>query len=737
MTVNSLSITSGPYDGNDVADEFSYYFRVEDKTQLTVYETDDEGVETILTVDTDYTVAGIGVDAGGIITRVAGALPTAYTWFIRSNYIETQLTAFGSQGGFFPDVHEAAMDKLTFLIQQIEDVLGRSMRLSDGYSGNASTTLPTPAPENFLRWKADLTGLENVLILSTGAPAVINPSYLSYYDCDLEAAVAAIGSIKTHLIIDCTPLTLTTTLTINVNTTVEWRHGYEAAGDVLINFNGVLIAGPYQIFSITSKPTVVFGDKVPEMYLEWFGGSPDATSTVNTTAFADAIGTSTKPIIQLLEGTYEIGKDDATFGAIYTSTRTVIIKGLSEELTKIENTHATGAGIRFSGSSGKLIDLTYDNGSSTGYGVAFFAQNTQIVNVQMQNQGISGQYMLLVDGATGWQLDNVKINLGINNALHIGETLATGHISINNLAIDKCTGTQMKLNAVAGSVLKGVLLDEGGADGSIIMTSCSQLTWQGLSTEYTSEITLTGDQFISMDNCDSVFWRDTRINHTGGTASKKIFATLSAIATNNNIVWDGLDFDTDQTGVTIFDTSGSDSGISIKNIRQNSSNAIVGVSNTSVINSETIHGWTDSNVIATHVLDAINLYVNGVDGAMSITKRDGQTLVNSLGVVTGTAEKSVTRIPTYSETVTEAGNLTEYGESLLSSTASGARAQTLRDGEIPGVIKTIRMTANGGDITLTVSGHVTSTSWTFNAVGDTAVFMWTGLNWVTIYSVGV
>jgi len=131
MTVNTTNITSGPYIGNGLSDQYSYDFRVKNKTQLNVYETTDAGVRTLLTVDTDYIVAGIGDAVGGIITRVAGNLPTDYIWYIRSNYIENQLTAFNSQGGFFPGVHEDQFDHLTFLIQQILDTRNRSFRLSD------------------------------------------------------------------------------------------------------------------------------------------------------------------------------------------------------------------------------------------------------------------------------------------------------------------------------------------------------------------------------------------------------------------------------------------------------------------------------------------------------------------------------------------------------------------------------------------------------------------------------
>jgi hypothetical protein len=188
MTVNTTDITSGPYVGNNIVDEFSYDFRVEDKNQLIVFETSDTGVETTLTVDTDYTVAGIGVDGGGLITRTAGPLPTNYIWYIRSNYQETQLTSFESQGAFFPAVHEAAMDKLTFLIQQILDEKNRSPKVSDSYSGVLPLTLEPPEAGQIVRWKGDLTGFENIEI-SEISPGLISSDKLIIHFGTLNEAV--------------------------------------------------------------------------------------------------------------------------------------------------------------------------------------------------------------------------------------------------------------------------------------------------------------------------------------------------------------------------------------------------------------------------------------------------------------------------------------------------------------------------------------------------------------------
>jgi hypothetical protein len=141
MTVNTTNITDGPYLGNGISSSFSYTFRIVDKQQLTVYETTDTGFQTLLTVDTNYTVSGIGNDNGGTITLVAGALPVNYKIYIRSNYKNTQLTSFSSQGAFFPELHEDAMDKLTFLVQQDADRVLRSIRLSDSDLSGTLTLL--------------------------------------------------------------------------------------------------------------------------------------------------------------------------------------------------------------------------------------------------------------------------------------------------------------------------------------------------------------------------------------------------------------------------------------------------------------------------------------------------------------------------------------------------------------------------------------------------------------------
>jgi len=161
MTINNTAITAGPYAGNDLVDTYSIGWLINDKTEVKVYETDDTGAVTLLTVDTDYTVTGFGTEGSGEVTRVAGALPTGYTWYLRSAISSVQETDFNSQGGFYPGIHEAALDKLTLLVQQNEDRIDRSIRVADSDYSGADLTWPTPTPLRVVGWNAAGDALEN------------------------------------------------------------------------------------------------------------------------------------------------------------------------------------------------------------------------------------------------------------------------------------------------------------------------------------------------------------------------------------------------------------------------------------------------------------------------------------------------------------------------------------------------------------------------------------------------
>lgn len=143
MSISS-SVNKNKYLGNSAVDTYAYTFIVFKKEDIRVIETDDEGVETVLVLDVDYTVTGVRQPAGGAVIRTAGNLPTGYTWTIRRVVELTQETDIRNQGDFFPEAHEDQFDKLVMADQQQQEEIDRSIKLPESIlTSDFDPTLPT------------------------------------------------------------------------------------------------------------------------------------------------------------------------------------------------------------------------------------------------------------------------------------------------------------------------------------------------------------------------------------------------------------------------------------------------------------------------------------------------------------------------------------------------------------------------------------------------------------------
>ncbi|HBU4068190.1 TPA: phage tail protein [Klebsiella pneumoniae] len=116
MTV-STQVSRNEYTGNGATTQYDFTFRILDKSHLLVQTLDtSEGIVT-LTLGTDYTVTGVNRYNGGKVV-LTSALPAGYKISIERSTPVTQEASIRNQGGFFPEIHEDAFDKLTMLVQQ-------------------------------------------------------------------------------------------------------------------------------------------------------------------------------------------------------------------------------------------------------------------------------------------------------------------------------------------------------------------------------------------------------------------------------------------------------------------------------------------------------------------------------------------------------------------------------------------------------------------------------------------
>ena len=129
MTVSSTT-TKNSYAGDGSTVAFSYTFKIFDEDDIAVILRDNAtATETVQSITTNYTVSGVGNAGGGTVTFVT-APATGKTVLLRRESAQTQTTDYTPNDPFPAEAHEDALDKLTFLVQEVQEELDRSIKLS-------------------------------------------------------------------------------------------------------------------------------------------------------------------------------------------------------------------------------------------------------------------------------------------------------------------------------------------------------------------------------------------------------------------------------------------------------------------------------------------------------------------------------------------------------------------------------------------------------------------------------
>ena len=127
MTI-STTTSRVSYNGNDVTVGFSFPYLFLANADLVVILYDSLGVGTTQVLDTDYTVTGAGDIAGGTVTMTT-APATGEQLVIYREMDLTQEVDYITGDAFPADTHERALDRLTMIAQQLNETLGRSIKV--------------------------------------------------------------------------------------------------------------------------------------------------------------------------------------------------------------------------------------------------------------------------------------------------------------------------------------------------------------------------------------------------------------------------------------------------------------------------------------------------------------------------------------------------------------------------------------------------------------------------------
>ncbi len=127
MTLSTTTVKNS-YSGNGSTTAFTYNFAINSTSELVVIIRSSTGTETVKSITTHYTVADAGA-AGGTVTMGSAPASGETLVLIRDTSL-TQETDYVANDPFPAETHESALDKLQMQIQEVQEEVDRSLKIS-------------------------------------------------------------------------------------------------------------------------------------------------------------------------------------------------------------------------------------------------------------------------------------------------------------------------------------------------------------------------------------------------------------------------------------------------------------------------------------------------------------------------------------------------------------------------------------------------------------------------------
>lgn len=189
MTVNT-NVSTASYTGNGSTTSFSipFYFLVD--SDVSVLHKTAAGVTAPWVLNSDYTLSGAGVEAGGTITPTV-VLPQDDVIYIARDVDVVQQTEYPVNSSFPASSHEKALDRLTMIAQQQQTDLALTLKrdpLGTTYDLAGDTLVNSADAVD----AGDVPNLAQVQTLITGVATGIIPSLIATFSALAASAGATL-----------------------------------------------------------------------------------------------------------------------------------------------------------------------------------------------------------------------------------------------------------------------------------------------------------------------------------------------------------------------------------------------------------------------------------------------------------------------------------------------------------------------------------------------------------------
>lgn len=316
MTITNTTLASPTYNGNGATTAFATGFQFISNSDLQVVVTDADGVETIKTITTHYTVTGAGVAGGGTVTFLTA--PASGTFVnIKSNVTLDQQVDYVEGGAFSAATHEGALDKLTKAVQQVKEITNRSLTLpivnqdveTQTNAVTAGYVLRVNTAGDALEWSS----AGDLALAEASAPGAT--TQVAYNDADSFAANSSFTYDGTG------GLTLTKSVTIGGNSTASGKVIFKEDTD---NGTNTLTLTPAQ--SIASDVVVTLPSATDTLVglatTDTLTNKTLTTPVLNNPTITQYVETVATPTVTA--GAVTISLADGTFQKVVTAQNTTI-----------------------------------------------------------------------------------------------------------------------------------------------------------------------------------------------------------------------------------------------------------------------------------------------------------------------------------------------------------------------------------------------------------------------------
>lgn len=177
------------YDGDGSTVAFDFDFRIFVESDLRVILRSSAGVDTVQTLTTHYSISASPWTSGGTVTMVT-APATGETLVIKSDIAPTQGIDYLYADRFPSQSAENGLDKLTLLVQQIEETLGRTLTLQESTALTTNLALD-PSTGQVLYFDGSQFSFQDVVDLGGIAASSFAQTLLD--DTSAAAALTTLG----------------------------------------------------------------------------------------------------------------------------------------------------------------------------------------------------------------------------------------------------------------------------------------------------------------------------------------------------------------------------------------------------------------------------------------------------------------------------------------------------------------------------------------------------------------